>query len=169
MTTGPLPPDGGFLEKARLYWRDKGGRMTIVREMISKAVSQSGSAFVADELWLKVRKIDPAVSMASIYRTLADLVDAGLLREIHGQRDQRSFVKDEADQSSSGHVICKDCHRIIPLNDDCLALREGAMLRSLGFASQGMHLQIEAACESLKQSGICNQPADDSQDTGVTL
>ncbi len=161
MTTGPVLPGDVFLAKALSYWREKGGRMTIVRDIISKTVGGSGSAFVADELWLQVRKIDPTISMASIYRTLADLVDAGLVREIHGQRDQRSFVKEEADESATGHVICKDCHRIIPLNNDCLALREGAKLRSLGFATHGMHLQIEAACESLKQSGVCDHTVEE--------
>ncbi len=155
MTDDPALPCDVFLAKALSYWREKGGRMTVVREVISKTVSHADVAFVAEELWVNVRKLDPAISMASIYRTLADLVDAGLVQEIHGQRDQRSFVKAVADEAASGHLICKDCHRIVPLHDDCLALREGAKLRSLGFATAGMRLQIEAACESLKRCGTC--------------
>lgn len=129
--------------------------MTVVREMICQAVDVRATAFIAEELWQDVRRKDPGISMASVYRTLTDLIEAGLLREIHGPRDQRSFVKSDSPAASSGHLICRDCHRIIPLDDGCLALREGAMIRGLGFNTAGMHLQIEAECESMKRCGTC--------------
>lgn len=54
-----------------------------------------------------------------------------------------------------GGLICKDCQRVISLNDDCLVLREGAAVKTLGFQSSGMSLRIEAHCENLRQSGVC--------------
>lgn len=155
-------PGDEFIARADGFWRDRGGRMTVVREMICRELGERSSAFTADELWQEVRKKDPGISMASIYRTLTDLVEAGLLREIRGPRDQRSFVKSDSPAATSGHLICKDCHRIVPLDDGCLVLREGAMIRGLGFDTAGMHLQIEAECESLKRCGTC-----DKASTGV--
>jgi Fur family ferric uptake transcriptional regulator len=134
--------------------------MTVVREIICRSIADRSTAFIADELWVEVRKHDRGISIASIYRTLTDLVQAGLLREIHGPRDERAFVKSASTAATSGHLICKDCHRIVPLSDDCLALREGAMIRGLGFETGGMHLQIEAACESLKRCGTCENHDD---------
>src|SRR6478735_10249741 len=148
-------PVNDFIRKAHDHWHERGGRMTVVREIICQSITARDSAFVAEELWQEARKQDPGISMASIYRTLTDLVEAGLLHEIHGPRDQRSFVKSTSAAATTGHLICKDCRRIIPLNDDCLALREGAMIRGLGFHPDGMHLQIEAECESLKRCGVC--------------
>lgn len=157
MSLEPTRIADDFTARADEFWRDRGGRMTVVREMICRVVGERGAAFVAEELWQEVRRIDPGISMASIYRSLTDLVEAGLLREIRGPSDQRSFVKTDSPTATSGHLICKDCHRIVPLDDGCLALREGAMIRSLGFDTAGMHLQIEAECESMKRSGTCEK------------
>lgn len=153
-------PVDDFTIQANAYWQERGGRKTVVREIICRSIADRSSAFVAEELWQEARKYDPGISIASIYRTLTDLVQACLLREIHGPRDERSYVKSASTAATSGHLICKDCHRIVPLNDDCLALREGAMIRGLGFETGGMHLQIEAACESLKRCGTCENRDD---------
>ena len=159
MNRDATEPADGFTSRADAFWRERGGRMTVVRERICNAVTARKAAFIADELWHEVRKMDPGISMASIYRTLTDLVEAGLLREIRGPRDQRSFVKSESPSAASGHLICKDCRRIVPLEDGCLALREGAVIRGLGFDTAGMQLQIEADCESLKRCGTCENAA----------
>jgi Fur family transcriptional regulator, ferric uptake regulator len=155
MSRESTTPVDDFAIRARAYWQEHGGRMTVVREIICRTITGWDSSFVAEELWQEARKHDRGISIASIYRTLTSLLQAGLLREIHGPREERSYVKSASATASSGHLICRDCHRIVPLSADCLALREGAMIRSLGFETGGMHLQIEAACESLKRCGAC--------------
>ncbi|WP_338285376.1 transcriptional repressor [Luteolibacter sp. LG18] len=154
-----------FAIRAAAFWRERGGRMTPVREMLCRAIEHSEGAFVADELLERARKLDRGISSASVYRALSDLVEAGLLREIRGPRDQRSFVRAGTPQAKVGHVVCTDCHRVIPLEDECVPLREAAMLKRMGFAAGGMHLRIEAACESMKRCGTCEKrcPSPDSE------
>ena len=156
MEPEPTVAADDLTQQATAFWEQRGGRMTVVRRIICQTIADHELAFTAEELWHDVKKQDRGISMASVYRALADLVEAGLLREIHGQREQRSFVKSTSAAATTGHLICKDCHRIVPLNDECLALREGAMIRGLGFQTGGMRLQIEAACESLKRCGTCD-------------
>jgi Fur family ferric uptake transcriptional regulator len=160
MEPDSMVPADDFGRLATAFWQERGGRMTIVRRIICQSIAARDSAFVAEEMWQEARKHDRGISMASVYRTLTDLIEARLLREIHGPSEQRSFVKSASTVAATGHLICKDCHRIVPLSDDCLALREGAMIRSLGFQTGGMHLQIEAACESLQRCGTCENKAD---------
>lgn len=155
MGGGSTDSEGDFTLQAREFWQSRGGRLTYLRKLICQVIGEKNSPFIAEELWQETRKQDPSISISSIYRTLTDLVQADLLREIHGPRDERSYVKFASASASSGHLICKDCHRIVPLSADCLALREGAMIRGLGFETGGMHLQIEAVCESLKRCGTC--------------
>jgi Fur family ferric uptake transcriptional regulator len=155
MGSDPTSPINAFVIQADAYWKQRGKRMTVAREIICQSIAGRDTAFVAEEIWNEARKQDRGISIASIYRALADLVQAGLLREIHGPRDERSYVKSTSTAATSGHLICKYCHRIVPLSDDCLALREGAMIRKLGFETSGMKLQIEATCESMKRCGTC--------------
>lgn len=152
-----MPPD--FSQRAASFWRERGGRMTPVREILCRAIFKGATTFTAEDLLDRGRKLDRGISSASVYRTVADLVVAGLLREIRNQRDQRSFVVvEDAAQTPVGHVVCADCQKVIPLDDECAPLREGAMLKRMGFSAGGMHLQIEASCESMQRSGTCENP-----------
>jgi Fur family transcriptional regulator, ferric uptake regulator len=143
-----------FTQQASAFWKSRGGRLTVVREIICQCIGTRNDAFVAEDLWQETRKLDPGISISSIYRTLADLVEGELLKEIRSHGEHRRFMKSSS-AAATGHLICKDCRRVIPLQDQCLALREGALIRGLGFQTGGMHLQIEAACESLSRCGSC--------------
>jgi Fur family ferric uptake transcriptional regulator len=157
METTVMPTE--FSHRAASFWRERGGRMTPVREILCKAIVKGAPTFTAEDLLDRGRKLDRGISSASVYRTVADLVVAGLLREIRNHRDQRSFiVVDQAESTPVGHVVCADCQKVIPLDDECVSLREGAMLKRMGFSSGGMHLQIEASCESMQKSGVCENP-----------
>jgi Fur family transcriptional regulator, ferric uptake regulator len=160
MEADPIAPVDDFTRQALGFWQERGGRMTVVREIICKAIATRDSAFVTEDLWKEVRKHDPGISMASVYRTVADLLEAKLLQEIRGPREHRSFVKSGSAEAATGHLICKDCRRILPLDAGCLALREGAVIRGLGFQTAGMHLQIEAGCDALKRCGTCENLPD---------
>ena len=111
-----------FATRAAAFWRERGGRMTPVREMLCRAIEGSEGAFIAEELLERARKLDRGISSASVYRALSDLVEAGLLREIRGPREMRSFVTAGPSHSTVGHVVCADCHRVIPLEDECAGL-----------------------------------------------
>ena len=149
------PPVTQLSARAAEFWRARGGHLTFVRRVICDCVEQQTSLFSSEELWKQCRKIDIGISMASVYRTLVDLLDAGLLKEITRANDQRLFVRADAAMAEKGFLICKDCDRVIPLANDCLALREGATIRSLGFRTSGMNLVIEADCEDYHARGDC--------------
>lgn len=147
-----------FTDRAAAFWKERGGRLTVVREMICRCAGETDAAFDAQSLWTDVRKLDRGISIASVYRTISDLTEAGLLNEINSSREEKSYVVSDAAAIPTGHLICKDCQRIFPLNDNCIGLREGPLLKNLGFQAGGMHLQIEAACESLRRCGTCEKP-----------
>jgi Fur family transcriptional regulator, ferric uptake regulator len=144
-----------FSGRASRYWQERGGRMTVVREVICHSISEQDSAFTADELWQEARKRDRGISMASVYRTLTHLVESELLREIHHIGDHRSFVKADSPADSRGQVICSDCHRIVALENNAQARDQEARLREMGFETEGMRLTIQASCEILKRCGAC--------------
>ncbi|NJM37947.1 MAG: transcriptional repressor [Akkermansiaceae bacterium] len=152
-----------FVQHARDFWSANGMRMTLLRKIICRTIAGQDAPFVADGLWLDARKKDRGISLSSVYRTLADLVEANLLHEIHNPSKQRTFVKADSSVSSTAHLVCADCHRVIPLNDECLALRQEALLKQLGFETSGIHLHIEAACESLRRCGVCENQNDNDE------
>jgi Fur family transcriptional regulator, ferric uptake regulator len=146
---------GDFIARATDFWQQRGGRLTFVRKLICDCAARRRTTFTAESLWTETRKTDKGISIASIYRTLADLAEAGLLREFPRPGHPCMFVRIADGGQAKGHLICKDCKRVVPFDDDCLALREGTTVRTLGFQTAGMSLRIEAHCENLRQSGNC--------------
>jgi Fur family transcriptional regulator, ferric uptake regulator len=148
-------PDAKLSAKAAEFWRARGGHLTFVRRVICDCVELQSSLFSSEALWRECRKVDHGISMASVYRTLVDLLESGLLREIASSNDQRLFVCADVATAEKGFLICKNCNRVVPLENHCLALREGAAIRGLGFRTNGMNLLIEADCENYHTHGDC--------------
>ncbi|NJM36602.1 MAG: hypothetical protein HC845_01305, partial [Akkermansiaceae bacterium] len=155
-----MSEEADFTEKASRYWQERGGRITAVRKIICHSIFEQQQAFTADELWREARKQDRGISLASVYRTLTDLVRSQLVREIPGPRDQRLFIKSYSPEKSCGQLVCSDCQRIIPLNENLHLPQQGAALKELGFDPGMMHVHIHASCESFHRCGVCeNQTA----------
>lgn len=74
MSDGSNHSNGDFTERAAEFWRRRGGRPTYVRKLICEHVARQKSPFTADHLWSEASRSDSGISIASVYRTLADLV-----------------------------------------------------------------------------------------------
>src|ERR1043165_9697486 len=76
------PDDTGELkERWRAYVQDRRLNVTAQREAIVEQFLRTRDHVSIDELLLKVRKRQPKVGYATVYRTLKLLVDAGLAVE----------------------------------------------------------------------------------------
>ncbi|MGH8017004.1 MAG: Fur family transcriptional regulator [Opitutaceae bacterium] len=155
-----------FCQSAREHWQKEGSRNTGVRHVLCQALASAESPLAAEELLAEAHKIDRAISLASVYRTLASLEQAGLLRVVPGPRDLRCYMIAETDSTAIGNIVCTDCDRVVPLNDECLPLREGFIAKQLGFRSEKMNLRIEASCDELRLRGTCDRRKNKSDGQG---
>lgn len=146
-----------FCERAAAAGMERGGRKTQVRDVICRVIGEQTAPFNAEELLRKVRKIDRIISMASVYRTLASLIESGLLREVEGVRGTRCYLVVEERNDALSSIVCTDCEQVVMMPDECLPLREGFLARQLGFNPKKMSLRIEASCEELRRSGTCRR------------
>ena len=146
-----------FCEASHAFWQKQGSRRTQVRDVLCRVIAGEASPFTAEELLAKARKVDRVISYASVYRTLGSLVEAGLLREAPGARDNRCYTLASAPGGGMTNIICTDCEQVIPLADECLPLREGFLAKQQGFLPTKMNLRIEASCEELRKSGACER------------
>lgn len=137
------------------FLTSKGLRRTKQREVIIEAAFATDEHFNADELLDMVRKIDRGVSRATVYRTLALLVECGLLREVDLGRDQTFYDPNFLDKPQHNHLICKDCDRVVEFEDEHIALLEDCITRRLGFSPATKSIRIEANCNELSRIGTC--------------
>ena len=57
-------------------------RMTNQREIILQELQKSKKHMTADELYSRVRKVMPRISLATVYRNLETLSDAGIIAKL---------------------------------------------------------------------------------------
>jgi len=133
----------------------KGLRRTAQRDVIIRAAFGTNKHFTADELWEMAKEIDPSTSRATLYRTLAILVESGLLKEIDLGRDQKCYDPNFIDSPHHNHLICEDCQRVVEFEDAHLEVLEDCITKRLGFTPTTKGVRIEGRCEVLAATGEC--------------
>jgi len=148
-------------------WQDQGSRRTTVREALCDVIGELETPFTAENLLPIARRVDPGISMASVYRTLGDLAEFGLLHEARGAANEKCFtVIDPANATqvpNSATVVCRDCGHLQQVEDPCLTIREGPLAKQAGFNLRKLELRMEADCDALHQTGSCQNRSDDKE------
>lgn len=147
--------DPGIKERLDVFIASKGLRRTGQRDSIVQAVFSRDEHFTAEELYDRVRRTTEDMSRATVYRTLALLVEAGLLREIDLGENQKTYDPNFLDRPSHNHLVCIDCGRVVEFEDAHVEVLNDCVTRRLGFRPVRQTIKIEATCEQLRTKGRC--------------
>ncbi|MDL1883711.1 transcriptional repressor [Anaerolineae bacterium CFX8] len=109
-----------FQEKASQAIREAGGRMTAQRQIILELLETSDEHLDAEELHRRARVQDTSISLATVYRTLNTLEEAGLVQQrYHSPEHSRKYVEPvHADEEY--HFTCRNCHRVIAFHSELM-------------------------------------------------
>jgi len=142
-------------QEVRDRLQSQGIRLTKARLAIIEAVFAQSGHFDVFALLDRARKIDSAVSLSSVYRTLKILTDQDCLRTIELGDGQRCYDPTPLHEGRHHHIYCLDCRMVIPFADPCLHLREQALVSAMGFKTRELKVVVSAECESKRQNGHC--------------
>ncbi|MFM2091619.1 MAG: hypothetical protein RLZZ127_2108 [Planctomycetota bacterium] len=109
------------MERVRLLLHQHGERWTTARAAVVEALMAAGDHPDAGSLLVRARERDPGASAGAVYRTLALLVDLGLVRRITGP-DGAARFEWIADRARHHHLIDPDgtLHEILVPELDAL-------------------------------------------------
>lgn len=144
-------------EKLDKYIRSRGMRKTGQRDALVQLIFENHEHFTADELYQRVQKAGSPASRATVYRTINLLVDADLLHEIDLGDDIKTYDPNFNDRPSHNHMICVDCGKVVEFEDDNIDLLNDCLTRRMGFRPVSQSIRIEAACETLRSKGVCQE------------
>ena len=116
-------------ERWRAYIQERRLNTTAQREAIVEQFLRTREHVSIDELLLKVRKRQPKVGYATVYRTLKLLVDSGLAieRQFGDGQARYEVVGDHHD-----HLICVKCGLILEFEDDEIERLQDRIAERLG-------------------------------------
>lgn len=141
------------VDKFREFLATKGKRLTQERSIIVEEVFSQHEHFEAEHLIKRLtsRNDSRRVSRPTIYRALADLVDAGLLRKVARTNDRDVFEHDYG-YPEHDHLICKKCGTLIEFQNDTIARQLEEIAGEHGFLIEGHRLEVHGLCTS------CSRP-----------
>lgn len=101
-----------------------------------------------DDLYALVRKSDPAIGHATVFRTLKLLREAGLAKEMDAGdkvRYEHNYGREHHD-----HLVCIRCSKFIEVTDERMEGLQDALCRKKGFLPQWHKMEIFGVCRECR-------------------
>lgn len=135
------------IERFEEYLQSRGMRNTEQRRLLVEHVFNHHEHFDADALIEQLpRKGEPGyVSRPTVYRTLIEFVDAGLLRRF--ELDGRAVYEHDYGYPQHDHLHCTKCQRLFEFKSDPLIQLRDEVGRDHRFRVTGHRLIISGVCD----------------------
>lgn len=127
------------------YLSGQGLKSTRQRDDVLNAFVSAGRHLSAEELYLLVKKSNPGIGYATVYRTLKLLAEAGLADE---RRFEDGFTRYEYNASDGhhDHLICTRCGKIIEFENERIEQLQQDVARKNRFKVQSHKLELYGLC-----------------------
>ncbi len=143
------------------YARRHGLKSTQQREIIVESFLHSKGHVSIDDLLAKVRRRNPKVGYATVYRTLKLLTDSGIAAARQFGDGQTRFEV-VAGHAHHDHLICVDCGLILEFENDAIEELQDEVARKLGGFQLVRHkLELYGLCPKAagEKNGYCPKDA----------
>lgn len=138
------------LTKARELSKERGQRLTPIRELVLKLVWQSHKPLGAYEILPSLADAGFNSAPPTVYRALEYLQELGL---IHRISSLNAFVgcPDPQHKHPSGFMICKHCKTTAELDISALSKTLSSEAQSCGFLIEEESLEIAGICKRCQE------------------
>ena len=125
--------------------RERGYRVTAQRTILLETIAHMGGHLSIQDVYQEARERLPGLNVATVYRTVESLRDAGLIDWYAlGSEPMQFALRDR--ENPHGHLVCECCGRVSTLDLD---LAEGFALKvkgNSGFQIDTSHLTLRGLC-----------------------
>ncbi|MCC7495006.1 MAG: transcriptional repressor [Fimbriimonadaceae bacterium] len=147
-----MRPELQILEQ---YVAENGLKRTRQRTLIAAQFLESGGHLSAEDLYAALNAAGHRVGLATVYRTLKMLVDAGLAQVRHFP-DGATRYECVYGEPAHDHLICVECHCIIEIENPFLDQLYQHAFAAHGFVASGHRLVITGICSNCQAGAASN-------------
>ena len=133
-------------EKLREYMARHGLKASRQRDIIAEVFFATRGHLTVEELLQRVRKVDPRVSQATVYRAMRLLTDCGLAAARNFSDGQTRYEVADGMDTHHDHLICTRCGTIVEFVDDRIEELQQQAASSHGFAVTQHKLELYGLC-----------------------
>jgi Fur family ferric uptake transcriptional regulator len=142
-------PDDRFA-RFKEHLRAERLKSTAQRDTIARVFLETQRHISVEELYTEVKRRNPRIGYATVYRTLKLLKDCGLAAERHFRDGEARY--ESAQKRHHDHLICEICGRIEEFEEPRIeALQEKAASR-FGFRFTGHKMELYGVCRSCQKT-----------------
>ncbi len=123
----------------------RGLRLTPQRCGVYEVLLEGQDHPTASEIFLRAKKRMPAISLATVYNCLETLVERGLARQVHFEREAARYC---ANREEHGHFVCDRCGKVfdVPLKAPERAVKRWDL--PAGFAVTRSEITLHGLCDA---------------------
>ncbi|TGD62910.1 transcriptional repressor [Tabrizicola sp. WMC-M-20] len=118
----------------------KGLRMTEQRRIVARVVGEAEDHPDVEELYARAARVDPRISLATVYRTVKLFEEAGLLEKLEFG-DGRARYED-AERDHHDHLIDVNSGQVIEFVDPEIEALQERIAARLGYRLIGHRLEL---------------------------
>lgn len=142
-----IQPKAVIADTIRAAFQESGQRNTRPRRFIAERLIQlaeSGTDFTIDDLWHDLRRDEPRMGRATVYRAVEKLVGQGLLNRVEFADGSHHFRV--CGGAHHHHLTCTQCHRVVEVQMCLPAEQMASISRQTDFAIEGHSLTLFGRC-----------------------
>jgi Fur family ferric uptake transcriptional regulator len=136
------------------HLRRQGLKSTAQRNDIVRIFFASNAHRSVEELYAAVKRVNPGIGYATVYRTMKLLAECGLAVERHF-RDGEARYESAVNREHHDHVICEHCGKIVEFEEPRIEALQEQVARRLGFRLSGHKMELYGRCPACQRG----QPA----------
>ena len=118
----------------------QGLRLTDQRRIVVRVLQDAEDHPAVEELYQRALKIDPGISIATVYRTVKLLEESGILKK-REFNDGRTRYED-AERDHHDHLIDLHSGEVIEFYDENIEKLQRRIARKLGYVLKGHKLEL---------------------------
>ena len=124
-------------------------KVTPQRMLIVEVFLKDEGHLTTEELYERVKKADPSVGQATVYRTMKLLCDSGIAKEVHFgdgvARYEQSYGSKHHD-----HLICERCGKNLEVIDDQIERLQDELAAKHGFVLTSHRMYLYGVCRDCR-------------------
>lgn len=135
-----------FQELANEAIRLAGGRITAQRQLLIELLDTTEISLDAEALYHLARQRDQSINLATVYRTLHILEDAGIIQRRYLSQDHERNYYEPAHLEAEYHFTCRACKQVIAFGAEYVRTLQRQLEKDFGVV-------VTNACVCF--SGLC--------------
>jgi Fur family ferric uptake transcriptional regulator len=128
-----------------------GERVTRQRLQVANALAADGRQMTADELYRSLRRHEPKIGRATVFRTLDTLVEAGVARRL--ELDGHVYAYVACLPEHHHHLACTNCGRVEEIDEAYIRPIAERLAREMGFQIDDARLDFYGRCATCRGEG----------------